>query len=581
MVVLSRDRADIAVDLLPDGRLSLSVPYDLYIKSLIKAIDGRRWHPEQKIWSIPRNGFRNLRELAARANVGIAPTEKVRHAFALGVKFKDELAAAKTDETPFDLSTKTTPFPFQYSGIRFATEALHDFKGALIADDMGLGKTFMALAVVATHERLRDVLVLCPSTLKYVWAAEIEKHFPDLTYTVIEGNAEARRDQWDEDTILKIANYELLVPSHGRKCLGGSEQKREKGGRCDCGSLAKDILMRMTTWDLVISDEVTFLKNYQTLRSRTAKKLRTKYRLALSGIPLENRLEELHSVMDWVIPGLLGPGWLFVQEYCVRNIYGKTVAYRNVEKVRERISPYMIRRRKEDVLTDLPEKVYSDLWLEMTDDEWKLYDTVRAQIREEIKENPKLNASNILVMMLRLKQATGDARLLEAKGIPSSKMMALDDLLNSSGDHRVVAFTQFAGLARLVAEEFDAPLIEGAVSNVKRQKIFDSFQRGEHKMLVSTDAGAYGVTLTAADVIVHLDQPWTPARMRQREDRLHRIGQKSTVQVVNFLCRRTVDEKVRAILHRKSELIKIVLDEETPDADAVQITMDDVMGMLE
>jgi len=571
---------DISVDLLPDGALRLSFPYDQYLLSLVRQIPGRRWHAEKKFWSAPRPSFRALRELAAGAGVGVAPSERVRQALALGQARQTELATAKADETPMALPTQTTPRPYQYAGIRYAKHALHNFHGALIGDDPGLGKTFEALSLVAIHERLRDVLVLCPATLKYVWEGQIREHYPQLTYTLIEGSAEERAAQWAEPSRIKIANYELLVPKHERACAGGSEKKRKAGGRCNCGARTKDLELRLREWDLTIADEITFLKSFRAQRTKRAKKLRSRYRLALSGIPLENRLEELHTVMDWVIPGLLGPGWLFVEEHCIRDRWGTVKGYRGVEKVRERIAPYMIRRRKADVLRELPPKVYTDVALELSDDEWKLYAVIVQQIKEKIAENPKLNVANILVEILRLKQATGDGRLL-GEDVESTKLAALRDIVQASGDHQIVAFSQFAQLARLWLGEFEgAAIIDGAVTGAERAQVIEAFQRGDTRLLLSTDAGAYGITLTAADIVVHVDQPWTPARMRQREDRLHRIGQKSSVQVVNLLARRTVDERVRAILHKKSELIKAILDEEAPDVDAVQISRGDVMNLL-
>jgi SNF2 family DNA or RNA helicase len=547
---------DITVDLLPSGALRLGFPYDPYLVNLIRQLPGRRWHAEQKFWELPRPSFRSLRELSAGAGVGLAVSERVARAFALGQERQGELVAAKADETPFALpiAASTTPHGYQYAGIRFVRHALRNFHGALIADDMGLGKTMMALSVVAVSERLTSVLVLCPSSLKYVWASEIEKHYPQLSYTVINGSAAARREQWAAPATVKIANYELLL---------------------------RDVEIKLAAWDLVVADEITFLKNYKAKRTRAAKKLRARYRLGLSGIPLENRLEELHSVMDWVIPGLLGPGWLFVQEHVVRNQWGVVLGYRGIEKVKERIAPYFIRRRKEDVLTELPPKVYTDVDIELSDAEWRVYDAIVRQIKDKIAENPKLSALNILTELLRLKQVTADARLVDEEGVPSSKVAALRDIIEGSGDRQIVVFTQFAQFARLLAKDFTgAALIAGSVKPQERQKVIEAFQRGEHRLLISTDAGAYGITLTAADVVIMLDMPWTPARLRQREDRLHRIGQTASVQVINLIARRTVDEKVRRILHKKNDLIRAVLDEEAPDADAIQVTRGDVMRLL-
>src|SRR3990167_7699570 len=213
--------------------------------------------------------------------------------------------------------------------------------------------------------------------------------------------------------------------------------------------------------------------------------------------------------------------------------------------------------------------------------EWELYKIIRQQIIDKIAGNPKLTVSNILVEMLRLKQATSDPRLLDVPEVESSKVAAVKDMLEAAEGHKVVLFTQFAQLATLLGKDLEAPVIQGSVDVKKRAEIIASFQNNGTPVLVSTDAGAYGITLTAADVICHIDMAWNPEKMRQREDRLHRIGQKSSVQVVSLICRRTVDEKVRAILHKKLRLIKQILDEDNPEELAKSLSKDDVLGMLE
>lgn len=546
-------KADFVVDYLANGSLSVRFPYDAATVQLIKALPGRRWHKEPKFWSIPRTSLRPLQEQAARQGIGVALSPKVRQALNIGKEHQAALVSAKSNESPLELPTATEPRPFQYAGIRFAKYALHNFSGALIADDMGLGKTFQALSIIAMHSKLQSVLVLCPATLKYTWAAEIEKHYPQLSYTVIDGNAKQRQDLWAAESLVKIVNYEALL---------------------------RDVEPRIVTWDLVIADEIgTMCKSYKAQRTQRTKKLRRRYSLGLSGIPFENRLEELHSVMDFVIPGLLGPGWLFVKDHVVITPLGAR-HYRGLEQVRERIAPYYIRRKKIEVLKDLPEKVYNDVSIELTPDEWELYTAIQDQIKEKIAENPKLSVANILVELLRLKQAVCDPRLLAIDDIHSTKMATIRDILQAAGEHKVVLFTQFAQLADLLAEEISAPVIQGSVKPLERQKIIESFQAGNHPCLISTDAGAYGITLTAADIIVHIDQPWNPAKMRQREDRLHRIGQKSSVQVVNLIARRTVDEKIRMIIHKKLALIKAILEEDNPEEDASHLSREDVMSLL-
>ncbi len=548
--------ADFRIEYLPNGTLSVEFPYDPLAVDLIRAIPGRRWHKERKFWTIPRTSLKTIQEQAGRKGIGVAISDTVRTALNLGKERDKKLAAAKLDTTPIDLPTNTTPYPFQYSGVTYIKYALHNFKGALIGDDQGLGKTFEALSIIAMHPKLSSVLILVQNTMKFVWADEIEKHYPQLSYVVVNGNPKQRQEQWAAESRIKIVNYEALL---------------------------RDAEPRIVTWDLVIADEVgTMLKNYKAKRTKRTKKLKRKYTLALSGIPLENKLEELHSVFDFVIPGLLGPGWLFVEQHVVKDFWGRPIGYRGLDQVKARISPYYIRRTKKEVLKDLPDKVYNDVKIEMSSDEWVIYNAIRDQIKEDIKNNPKLQTQNILTELLRLKQVTDDCRLVMNEGpIPaSSKVAALHDIVDASEGHQLVIFTQFAEFAKLLGAEFDAPIIQGSVKPERRNEIISEFQDGEHQVLVSTDAGAYGITLTAADIVIHADASYNPAKMRQREDRLHRIGQKESVQVVSLICQRTVDQQVRHILHKKLNLIRTILDEETPEIETPGITKEDLVEVL-
>lgn len=547
--------SDFIIDTLP-GRAALAVrfPYDEAALNFIRAIPGRQWHSEEKFWSIPLAALRMFREAAARRGFGVALSERVREALQIGDQHRRELLAVKADTRPLDLPTATEVRPFQYAGIRFCEHALRTFHGALLADDMGLGKTLQALSVVAGHDRLRNVSVFCPATLKYTWAAEIEKHYPVLDYIVIDGPPRVRQEQWTDPARIKIANYELLL---------------------------RDVTPRVMNWDMVIFDEATMLKSYKAQRTQRSRRLKRRYTLALSGIPLENRLEELYQIIELVMPGLLGPWVVFDAQHIIRDRFGSVRGYRGIEQIRDKISPYMIRRRKSEVLRELPEKVYSEVMLELGPEERRVYNAVAAQIRDAIHDNPKLKVANILTMLLRLKQATNDIRLLGEEGVArGTKIDSLAELLEEAGEHRIVAFTQFAQMADLVAEEFGAPIIKGDVPPAERARIIETFQQGGQPLLVSTEAGAYGITLTAADIVVHLDLPWNPARMRQREDRLHRMGQARSVQVVTMLARHTIDERIRRLLHSKQTLINAVLDEKAPDEESVTLTRQEVLALL-
>lgn len=555
------------------SRLTVHFPYDERALALIKAVPGRQYNKEGRFWRIPATGLRTLQAQAARRGFNVVVLEKVARAQARGQEDKGQLKLLKMlDDAPLDLPTETDARPYQRAGIRYLQLALRKFKGVLLADDMGLGKTFQALSVIALS-KLRTVLVLAPATVKWVWADEIETHYPDMSYVVIDGDAEQRRLQWAQEARVKIVNYELLIPL----------RRQDEGGDWHVIPTPETAVL-LDEWDMVVSDECAKLKNYKTLTAQTVKGLSRRYSLGLSGAPIENRLEELHSIMDFAMPGLLGAGWLFFQEHCVTDprIPGRVIGYRGIDQVRERIAPHYLRRIKDDVLTELPPKTFSNVMLEMSTDEWTVYDAIRKQIKEAVRANPKLRVANILTEILRLKQCTNDTRLLGEEGVSSTKLEALRDLLEASEGHKVVAFTQFAEFAKLIHEELGGLLLVGETELTRRRHLISRFQGGDDQLFISTEAGAYGITLTAADIVVHLDQPWNPARLRQREDRLHRLGQTKNVQVVTFICKRTVDEYVRSIIHRKRALAAAVFPEEkeVDEIEDANVTKADVLALL-
>lgn len=552
----------ITVDYSNDGQsLRVKFPYDPQLVSLIKTIPGRKalFDKEKRFicWTIPSYTLRHLQSAGARVGVDVEVSPQVAKAAIEGLAARSELTELKyASDATLNLPTTTVPYDFQRAGISFLLQSLNSFHGALLASDMGLGKTFQALSAVILNPDFKRVLVLCPASTKYNWAAEIEKHYPQLTYTVIDGPADERDALWRNVTVITIANYELLL---------------------------RDDHPKRTRWDFIICDEIQRIKSYKAKTSKLTKSLKRQHSLGLSGTPVENRLEELHSIFDFCMPGLLGPGWLFVWEHCIKDGYGNTVGYRGLEKVRQRIEPHYLRHTKAQVLPQLPPKIYNDLWLELTSPEWTLYDAIKQQIAEWIQINPILTTANILTEMLRLKQATDHPKLL-GEELPSTKLAALEELLEAGEGHKVVVFTQFAQMAHILVDRFKAPLIEGATPAKERTEIAKDFAINKEQLLVCTDAGNLGLSFLGPDIVVHYDLLWNPQRMRQREDRLHGLGRgpgtEGNVQVVRLLTRRTIDTYILNILHKKLKLAAAIFSNTDEIETAQQITRNDLLEAL-
>ena len=429
-------------------------------------------------------------------------------------------------------------YPYQQQGVSFLVEK----QQALLADEVGLGKTYQALDACRQLEA-RRVLVLCPAILKYQWQAEINKFFPSATTAVVAGSQKQRIPLWGGDQEFTIANYELLLR--------------------DFACVASEI------WDVIIADEATRISNPRAKQTKALKRLQARYKFALTGTPFTNSVENIWSIMDWLVPDLLGNWWQFINTYCVKNYWNAVVGYRNLDVMREKIRPFMLRRTKHEVMAELPEIISTDISLVMSETEKKLYNRLRSELlfeisREDINkiENPTTIA-NAMVKMVRLKQLTCSSELL-GESTESTKLEALKELLPMwiNGERKAIIFTQFSKFADILERELTdySPLkITGEVKD--RENILDLFNnKSKHRLLIMTSAGQYGLNIQAASVVVHADQEWSLGKMTQRLGRAHRIGQKQTVLEYNLICKGTIDMYVRKVLRKKQELSDFMIE---------------------
>lgn len=457
--------------------------------------------------------------------------------------------------------------PYQIEGKQFLLE-----KGsALLGDEVGLGKTIQSLAVVdhhLHHDASVTTLIFCPSILKYQWRTEILK-FLDVKeddIVVIEGTAKKRKEQWSSKAKFYIANYELI-------------QRDFK-------------LIDQRAYTFIIADEATRLSNpfsntvagavvpHSRPKRRVGgiKALRSVHRLALTGTPVSNSAQDVWSILDWVQPKCLGNYWSFINKYCVKNFWGAITASKNVDLLAQLIEPHIIRRLKVDVLPQLPDKIMADVSFELSDDEQKLYDQIKKDLLFEIQDidiskilNP-VNLSMTLPKMMALRRLANGMELVGTKQ-KSSKLEALKELMSQLGDKKVIIFTEFSDMADILYREFldKRPLvISGEVNDPGiRAKTIDTFNTDPNfNLLVMTSAGQFGLNIQSASVVIHYDQPWSLAKLVQREGRAHRMGQKESVLVYNLLGRKTIDEYIAKKLLSKKDL-------------SSRLLLEDIMEMLE
>ncbi|MBI5304547.1 MAG: DEAD/DEAH box helicase [Chloroflexi bacterium] len=457
----------------------------------------------------------------------------------------------------------TRLYPYQEQG------ALHLAFGGrtLLADDMGLGKTIQAIAASALLQQLRDihkVLIITPASLKYQWAREIRR-FTALSATVVQGGLKQRRDSYAGDSFFTILNYELV-----RRDLDELERVRP---------------------DVIILDEAQRIKNWRTKTADAVKRLRSRYAFVLTGTPLENRLDELYSVFQFLDPRILGPLWHFNDRFydLEQRDDGsyKVLGYKNLDEMRHTIAPYVVRRTRDEVLRDLPPRVDNNFFVEMTPPQIAAYNEFKETVAKLLatarrrpltpKEHDLLLKALIKMRLICNALALHDKEIKPAdreKTAPKLRELhhILDEQIASNG-HKAIVFSQWEAMLDFVKPILDRlnlghVKLAGSVPTSKRGEIVDRFlNERDCRVFLSTDAGGVGLNLQAADLVINLDLPWNPAVLEQRIGRAHRHGQLNPVHVVNLIAQGTIEERMLDTLAAKRNVFGSVFgNEDSPTA---------------
>jgi superfamily II DNA or RNA helicase len=440
--------------------------------------------------------------------------------------------------------------PYQKHGTDWLAFLRDAELGAVLADDMGLGKTLQTIATLEGR-----TLVVCPKSVVYNWAAEIARFRPSLKTSIYQG---AKRSL-DPNANVTLVTYAVL--------------------RMDVAKLADP------TWDTVVLDEAQAIKNAGSQTARAAFRLRGRFRVALSGTPVENRLEELWSVMHFANPGLLGGLGDFDERYSSPISNGDGAA---ADRLRGKIRPFVLRRMKRDVLPELPPRTDTVLYVELDESERNVYDAVRAATRKEIATKLAEGGSILAALeaLLRLRQAACHSSLVPGQHAESSsKIERLLEALEeaASEGHKALVFSQWTSLLDKVEPHLQASNIAFARldgTTRDRASVVEDFQRedGPPVMLVSLKAGGTGLNLTAADHVFLLDPWWNPAVEDQAADRAHRIGQERPVMVYRMVAKDTVEERIFALQEKKRRLADVALG----NADhAGGITREELLALLD
>ena len=428
--------------------------------------------------------------------------------------------------------------PYQIRGAKWLSMLSKLNLGGILADEMGLGKTVQILAYLTDQRNLikdKKVLIVAPTSLIFNWGHEIEKFAKYLSYSIVVGSQEERKKiVEDRQSMIWITSY---------------------------GSLRRDLsLYENERFFSVILDEAQHIKNEGSIGAKVVKQLQADHRFALTGTPIENNLGELWSIFDFILPRHLGSRNHF------RQTFEKPIFSEGDDSLKETlhnlIKPFLLRRLKKEVLTELPEKFESDVYVGMTEEQQMLYAATLSRIRGELTdESGVANRIRMLAALTRLRQiCCHPSAYLDGYSGGSGKLEALIETLNLLEDsgRRVLVFSQFTSVLRIIKSAIRQNYfyLDGKTSPQERINLVDRFNEGERNVfLISLKAGGTGLNLTGADTVIHFDPWWNPAVEQQATDRAHRIGQIHNVHVIKLITQHTIEEKIQQLQLQKKQLI--------------------------
>ncbi|MBQ0065692.1 MAG: SNF2 helicase associated domain-containing protein [Firmicutes bacterium] len=435
--------------------------------------------------------------------------------------------------------------PYQIEGVRWLKELQQMDLNGILADDMGLGKTLQVLCLLDCYtKKEKPSLIVCPSSLMFNWKNEIEKFEINIDYVCVNGNQNKRKECIQEKHDLYITTYDYI--------------KRDYE------------YYKNTKFEYVVLDEAQFIKNPKTQNAKSVKTIRAKHKLALTGTPIENSLSELWSIFDFLLPG-----YLFNYKY-FSTMYERPIQLEENEEIQNRlkkmVAPFILRRTKKEVLTELPDKVEKEYWMEFSEEENQLYLANLAQVNLELQEQLKMEKVDsilILAMMTKLRQLCCEPRMVyENIKESSTKLNMCVDLVETLKEHKqkVLIFSSFTKIFDWLIEEFDKKgikyhILTGQTSKENRVKEVDTFQNDDSDVfLISLKAGGTGLNLTAAQAVIHYDPWWNMSAQNQATDRAYRIGQTKNVLVYQLLMKNTIEEKIFQMQKRKQAMNEIFVE---------------------
>lgn len=486
---------------------------------------------------------------------------------------------SQIEDRQIDLSTKIPPKlnaelrTYQKIGYKWL-RTLEQYKmGGILADDMGLGKTIQLLAVILSYVQknkgnVKPSIIICPSSLALNWYNEIQKFTPTLKALVISDDYLERKRKIEE-----IGKYQVIITSYD--------------------SLKRDIdLYENYCFKYVVADEAQYIKNNNTKNSKAIKTINAETKFALTGTPIENSLSELWSIFDFIMPGYLYKYKKFKELYETPIIKEQNEDVMN--KLKKQIEPFVLRRTKGEVLTELPDKTVTILNNEMSEEQYNIYMSYMAQARKEIMSQIDINGFEksqikILSLLMRLRQICCHPKLFlrEYEG-ESSKLNQCIEIIQDAvlGGHKILLFSSYTSMFEIIEKKLKNIGVKylkltGQTKVGERIELVDKFNTDENikVFLISLKAGGTGLNLTGADMVIHYDPWWNLSAENQATDRTYRIGQKRNVQVYKLITKNSIEEKIYELQQKKAKLIDNML---STDATFInKLSKDDILALFE
>ena len=447
--------------------------------------------------------------------------------------------------------------------------------GGILADDMGLGKTVQILTVVLSYieeqkQNKKTSIVISPSSIALNWLNETKKFAPNIKAKVVSGNASERRN-----IIENIEKYDLIVTSYDLLKRDIEVYKEKK-----------------YNFKYIIADEAQYLKNNSTQNAKAIKELSGETRYALTGTPIENSLAELWSIFDFIMPGYLFQYKVFKSKYEVPII--KEENQDAMAKLKMLIEPFILRRTKKEVLTELPEKTITVLNNNMDEEQEKIYMSYLIKAKKELSEEINVNGFGnnqmmILAALTRLRQICCHPSLFlsDYKGTSSKLLQCIEIIQDAvNAGHKILLFSGYTSMFEIIQKELEERNIKyfkltGSTKVSERISLVDEFNLNpEIKVfLISLKAGGTGLNLTGADMVIHYDPWWNGAAENQATDRAYRIGQKNNVQVYKLITSNSIEEKIYELQNKKSELVENMLSTNTSFIS--KLSKEEIIGLFE